>query len=86
MTAFAPPLPTADPIDAPPRALPAPVFELRCAEAHPVRCRHLLRASSAEGVLDLALEHGRHAHGFTKAWYTDGRLATMTAAVALRLG
>ena len=85
MTALAPPqTPRHAPIEIP-DSLPAPVFELCCSSVHPVHCEHRLRAPTAETVLGLAQDHGCHAHGFTKAWYTESRLAQMSAAVRRHL-
>ena len=59
----------------------AHVFELRCAELHPVRCDVRLSAPDLEGLVILVREHGASAHGFTPAWYSSGRLAAMTEVV-----
>jgi len=53
------------------------MFELRCAELHPVRCDARLNAPDLEGLVILAREHGAFAHGFTPAWYSRGRLAAL---------
>jgi hypothetical protein len=53
------------------------MFELRCAELHPVRCDARLSAPDLEGLVSLAREHGAFAHGFTPAWYSRGRLAAV---------
>jgi hypothetical protein len=70
------------------RAAPVPsgvsfphMFELRCAELHPVRCDVRLSALDLEGLVILAREHGASAHGFTPAWYSSGRLAAMAEVV-----
>jgi hypothetical protein len=57
------------------------MFELRCAELHPVRCDVRLSAPDLEGLVILAREHGASAHGFTPAWYSSGRLAAMAEVV-----
>ena len=57
------------------------MFELRCAEFHPVRCDVRLRAASLERLMILAREHGALAHGFTPAWYSSRRLAAMAEIV-----
>jgi hypothetical protein len=62
------------------------MFELRCAEVHPVRCEVRLRAASLESLMILACEHGALAHGFTPCWYSSQRLASMAEIVAQRCG
>ena len=57
------------------------MFELRCAELHPVRCDVQLSAPHLEGLVILAREHGASAHGFTPAWYSSRRLAAMAKVV-----
>ena len=57
------------------------VFELRCAELHPVRCDARLSAPDLEGLVIRVREHGASAHGFTPAWYSRGRLAAMAELV-----
>ena len=57
------------------------MFELRCAEFHPVRCDVRLRAASLERLMIIAREHGALAHGFTPAWYDSRRLAAIAEIV-----
>ena len=56
-------------------------FELRCADVHPFGCDEALRARSAHDVVALACEHGGLAHGFTPAFYSSKRLASIAAAI-----
>ncbi len=57
-------------------------FRLRCADAHPVGCEVELVSSSRDDVVLRTCSHGARAHGFTPAWYSTGRLATIAAKVA----
>ena len=63
-----------------------PTSELRCADVHPFGCEEALRAPSAHGLVSLACEHGGLAHGFTPAWYSSERLASIAAAITMRRG
>lgn len=60
----------------------APLFELLCAEVHPVRCDVRLRSASPQQLVRLACAHGAEAHGFTPAWYSSKRLAAMAKLVS----
>ena len=62
------------------------MFEVRCAELHPVRRDVRLRAPSLESLVSMACEHGAFAHGFTPCWYSSPRLASMAEIVAQRCG
>lgn len=62
------------------------VFEVGCAELHPVRCDVLLRGADLESLVSIAREHGAHAHGFTPVWYSSRALAAMAAIVSQRCG
>ena len=62
----------------------SPVYELSCAEVHPVRCDVRLRSADPAHVLDQAREHGGAAHAFTEAWYNPKRLAAMAEQVTKR--
>lgn len=64
--------------------LAGPSFELLCSEIHPTRCCQSLNANSEEGLVELAMDHGACAHGFTPVWYTPARKATMAAAVSTK--
>ena len=57
-------------------------FEVSCAALHPIRCDVRLHAASVDGLLDRAREHGMFDHGFTPAWYSSERLATMGDVIA----
>jgi hypothetical protein len=56
-------------------------FELRCDDAHPVRCEVTFRSSMREQLIDEACAHGANDHGFTSGWYSVERLAAMADAV-----
>jgi hypothetical protein len=58
-------------------------FGVRCADVHPTGCDRTLRAQRPDDVVELAREHGALAHGFTPAWYSKQRLATIAAAIGL---
>jgi predicted small metal-binding protein len=60
------------------------MFELRCADVHPVRCDEAMRSANRDELLARAREHGERAHGFTSVWYSAGRLAAMAKAVRAR--
>ena len=62
-----------------------PTFELRCADVHPFGCEEALRARSANDLVALACEHGGLVHGFTPAYYSSERLASIAAAVTTAL-
>lgn len=57
--------------------------EVRCADVHPVRCIVALRASSDEALTDCVRAHGASAHGFTPAWYSRERIATIAQACTM---
>jgi predicted small metal-binding protein len=69
---------------APGRSLLPQVFELWCADVHPVCCDETLRAASLEELLACTREHGERAHGFTAVWYSAERLAAIAEAVTAR--
>lgn len=58
-----------------------PTFELRCADVHPAGCEEALRARSAHDLVALTCDHGGLVHGFTPAWYSSERLASIAAAI-----
>jgi hypothetical protein len=60
------------------------VFELVCADAHPVGCVEVMRSQDRDTLVVLAREHGERAHGFTGVWYSTDRLAAMAQAVRAR--
>ncbi len=64
----------------------AHVFEVGCAELHPVRCDVRLRGADLESLVSVACEHGADAHGFTPAWYSSRAFAAMAEIVAQRCG
>ena len=66
----------------PARPLPPQMFELRCADVHPVPCDEAMNAASPEQLLARTRAHGERAHGFTPAWYNAERLAAMAEAVS----
>jgi len=68
----------------PERRLRPQVFELACADAHPLACIEVMRSQDSDTVVVLAREHGERAHGLTGAWYTAERLAAMAQAVKER--
>lgn len=79
-------LETADPTVARPRVreVHSPSqqrFWLRCSDVHPVRCDIVGSSSSRQELVARACAHGARAHGFTPAWYSAARVASMTAAV-----
>jgi len=41
----------------------------------------VLTADGPAGMVDNAMEHGAHVHGFTPAWYGQARRDAMTATV-----
>jgi hypothetical protein len=43
----------------------------------------MLYARHSSDLVEIAREHGMRAHGFTPAWYSEQRLASMAAVVAL---
>ena len=79
-------LETADPTVSRPRVREAHTpsaerFWLRCCDVHHVRCDVEWSSSSQQELVESAGVHGARAHGFTPAWYTAARVASMTAAV-----
>jgi hypothetical protein len=62
------------------------MFELGCAELHPVRCDVRLRGADLESLVSIACEHGAHAHGFTPVWYSSRAFAVMAEIAAQRCG
>jgi hypothetical protein len=42
----------------------------------------MLHARNSRDLVEVAREHGARAHGFTGAWYSERRLASMAAVVA----
>ena len=68
----------------PGRALLPQMFELRCADVHPVRCDESMSSADHEELVARTREHGERAHGFTAVWYSAGRLAAMAEAVKPR--
>lgn len=65
------------PVDATPRPEVPKGYGLRCAQVFSPRCDVQLRSASVESVLILAREHGASAHGYTPAWFSAERLASM---------
>ena len=57
-------------------------FELCCYDMHPHGCAEILHATHPGDMVEIAREHGARAHGFTPAWYSEQRLASMAAVVA----
>lgn len=57
-------------------------FELCCADVHPQGCAEMLQAPDSGELVEIAREHGARVHGFTPAWYSPQRLASMAAVVA----
>jgi hypothetical protein len=66
------------------RRLRPQVFELVCADAHPLGCVEVIRSQDRDTLVVLAREHGERAHGFTAAWYSAERLAAIANAVTPR--
>ncbi len=62
----------------------SPVYELSCAEVHPLRCDFQARSTTPANVVDQTRWHGQAAHGFTGAWYGPKRLASMSGLVTRR--
>jgi hypothetical protein len=60
------------------------MFELRCADVHPVRCDKTMSSADCEDLVAIARKHGAGAHGFTSVWYSAARLAAMAEAVRTR--
>jgi hypothetical protein len=77
---------TASPESAPSAVSFPHMFELRCAELHPVHCDVPLRGADLESLVIIAREHGALAHGYTPAWYSSRRLASMAEIVTQRCG
>jgi hypothetical protein len=42
----------------------------------------MLHARHSSELVEIAREHGARAHGFTPAWYSQRRLASMAAVAA----
>lgn len=55
--------------------------ELCCADVHPQGCAEMLHARDSSDLVEIAREHGKLAHGFTPAWYSEQRLAAIAAVV-----
>jgi Protein of unknown function (DUF1059) len=70
--------------NAPERLSLLQMFDLACADVHPVGCDSVMTSDSRENLVSLAREHGERAHGFTPVWYSAGRLAAMAEAVRPR--
>jgi hypothetical protein len=68
----------------PERRLRPQVFELVCADAHPLACVEVMRSQDRDTLVVLAREHGERAHGLTGAWYSAERLAAIAQAVKER--
>jgi len=60
-------------------------IEVSCERLHPFGCAEVLRASSPDELVAIAMEHGAYAHGFTPAWYTAKQQEAMAATVARSL-
>ena len=59
--------------------------EVRCADVPPVQCKVALHASSSEALTDRVRAHGARVHGFTPAWYSQERIAGITATADARV-
>ncbi len=46
----------------------------------------MLEARRPSDLVEIAREHGARVHGFTPAWYSQHRLASMAAVVARSYG
>jgi hypothetical protein len=56
--------------------------ELCCADVHPHGCEEMLQARQPSELVEIARQHGASVHGFTPAWYSLERLASIAAVAA----
>ena len=60
------------------------LYELRCADVHPLRCDERLRARTLAELIEIVVAHGARSHGFTPAWYSHERRRAIAGVAAGR--